>query len=164
MDHELPKDQQNLIFYGIVGFQEVGTTRFEDNRQIKMIRLSAPRIGNLYPPGYITGTHFSYRMSYPQGHSLAWSFMSKKNSSDNIGNRTRVLPACRAVPQPTAPSRAPDAHVHDCTASDINTLHSLFQIHHCYHFYRNRVVREINVFLLYKEPTRCNFGSIVYYL
>jgi len=30
-----------------------------------------------------------------------------KNSNDNIGNRTRVLPACSSVPQPTAPPRAP---------------------------------------------------------
>ena len=30
-----------------------------------------------------------------------------KNSSDTIGNRTRDLPACSAVPQPTAPPRAP---------------------------------------------------------
>ena len=29
-----------------------------------------------------------------------------KNSNDNIGNRTRDLPACSAVPQPTAPPRA----------------------------------------------------------
>jgi len=33
--------------------------------------------------------------------------MSMKNSSDTIGNRTRDLPACSAVPQPTAPPRAP---------------------------------------------------------
>jgi hypothetical protein len=30
-----------------------------------------------------------------------------KNSNDTIGNRTRDLPACSAVPQPTAPARAP---------------------------------------------------------
>jgi hypothetical protein len=30
-----------------------------------------------------------------------------KNSSDTIGNRTRDLPACTAVPQPTALQRAP---------------------------------------------------------
>jgi len=30
-----------------------------------------------------------------------------KNSSDTIGNRTRDLPTCSAVPQPTAPPRAP---------------------------------------------------------
>jgi len=33
--------------------------------------------------------------------------MSMKNSNDTIGNRTRDLPACSAVPQPTAPQRAP---------------------------------------------------------
>jgi len=30
-----------------------------------------------------------------------------KNSNDTIGNRTRDLPSCSAVPQPTAPPRAP---------------------------------------------------------
>jgi hypothetical protein len=30
-----------------------------------------------------------------------------KNLSDTIGNRTRDLPACSAVPQPTALPRAP---------------------------------------------------------
>jgi len=30
-----------------------------------------------------------------------------KNSNDIIGNRTRKPPACSAVPQPTAPPRAP---------------------------------------------------------
>jgi len=30
-----------------------------------------------------------------------------KNSNDTIENRTRNLPACRAVSQPTAPPRAP---------------------------------------------------------
>ena len=30
-----------------------------------------------------------------------------KNSSDTIGNRIRDLPACSAVPQPTAPMRVP---------------------------------------------------------
>jgi hypothetical protein len=33
--------------------------------------------------------------------------MSMKNSIDTIGNRTRDLPACSAVPQPTAPPRTP---------------------------------------------------------
>ena len=30
-----------------------------------------------------------------------------KNSNDTIGYRTRDLPPCSAVPQPTAPPRAP---------------------------------------------------------
>jgi hypothetical protein len=50
-------------------------------------------------PGNIPGTHFYKRLSWPQGHSTAGSFMSLKNSSDTIGNRTRDLPVCRAVPQ-----------------------------------------------------------------
>jgi hypothetical protein len=29
-----------------------------------------------------------------------------KNSSDTVGNRTRALPVCSTVPQPTAPPRA----------------------------------------------------------
>ena len=33
--------------------------------------------------------------------------MSMKNSNDTIGNRTCDLTACSAVPQPTAPPRAP---------------------------------------------------------
>jgi hypothetical protein len=32
--------------------------------------------------------------------------MSMKNPNDTIGNRTRNLSACGAVPQPTAPPRA----------------------------------------------------------
>jgi hypothetical protein len=33
--------------------------------------------------------------------------MSLKNLYDVIGNRTHDLPGCSAVPQPTAPTRAP---------------------------------------------------------
>ena len=36
-----------------------------------------------------------------------------KNSNDAIGNRTRDLPACSAVPQPTAPLRAPLYYEYD---------------------------------------------------
>jgi hypothetical protein len=32
--------------------------------------------------------------------------MSMKNSNETIGNRTRDLPGCTAVPQPTAPPRS----------------------------------------------------------
>jgi hypothetical protein len=33
--------------------------------------------------------------------------MTVKNSNDTVGNRTRYLLACSAVPHPTAPPRAP---------------------------------------------------------
>jgi hypothetical protein len=32
-----------------------------------------------------------------------------KNSSDTVGNRTRDIPACSAVPQPSTPPRNPRA-------------------------------------------------------
>jgi hypothetical protein len=36
--------------------------------------------------------------------------MSMKNANDTIGNRTGDLPACIAVPQPTAPPRTTEIH------------------------------------------------------
>ena len=88
------------------GFQEVEAPRFQDNRHMKVVRLSALRTGRLYPPGNITGTHLYQRLSRPQDHSAAGRIMSMKNSNDTIGNRTRDLPDCSAVPQPTVPPRA----------------------------------------------------------
>jgi len=75
---------------------------------MKVARLSALCTGRLYPPGNNPGTHFSYRLSLPQGHSAARMIMSMKNSNDTIGNRTRDLLACSAVPQPTVPPHAPE--------------------------------------------------------
>ena len=63
--------------------------------------------GRLYHPGNIPGTHFCYRLRRTKTQSAAGRIMLKKNSNDTIGNRTHDLPACSAVPQPTAPLRAP---------------------------------------------------------
>jgi hypothetical protein len=41
--------------------------------------------------------------------------MSVKNSNDIIGNRTRDLPTCTAVPQPTAPPRTRREYTHTHT-------------------------------------------------
>ena len=54
------------------------------------------------PPGNIPGTHFFRRLNRPQDHSAAGRIMSMENSNVTIGDRTRDLPACSAVPQPTA--------------------------------------------------------------
>jgi len=40
-----------------------------------------------------------------------------KNSNYTIGNRTRDLPACSAVPQPNAPPRAPRCTKEHCLIS-----------------------------------------------
>jgi hypothetical protein len=53
------------------------------------------------------GTHFCQRLSRPQGHSATGRIMSMKSSNDTTGNRSRDLPVCNAVPQPTAPPRVP---------------------------------------------------------
>ena len=39
----------------------------------------------------VPGTHFCYRLSRPQGHSVTGRIMSLKNSNDSNGNRTRDL-------------------------------------------------------------------------
>ena len=52
--------------------------------------------------------------SQPQGHSAAGRIMSLKNSIDTIGNRTRELSTCSAVPQSTAPPRAPLSYISHC--------------------------------------------------
>ena len=59
------------------------------------------------PPGNIPGTHFCWRLSQPQGHIADGRIMSMKNYNYTIGNRTRDLPTCTAVPQPTTPPRVP---------------------------------------------------------
>jgi hypothetical protein len=89
------------------GFQEVEAPRFQDNRHMKVVRLSAPRTGRLYLPGNIPGTHFCYRLSQPQGQNATARITSMKNSNGTIGNRTRNLPVCSTVPQPTTPPRTP---------------------------------------------------------
>jgi hypothetical protein len=52
------------------------------------------------------GTHFCWRLSRLQGHSAAGRIRSIEKSNDHIGNRTRYLPACRIVPQPTTLPRS----------------------------------------------------------
>jgi hypothetical protein len=86
-----------------VAFQEVEALRFPDNRHVKVIKLSALRTDRLYSTGTSPGT------SGTQDHSAVVRIKSMKNSSDSIGYRTRSLPACSAVLQPTTapPPSAP---------------------------------------------------------
>jgi hypothetical protein len=66
------------------------------------VRLSALRAGQTpFTPRKIPGIHFYYTLSRPQGHSATRRIRSIEKSNDTIGNRTRDLPACSIVPQPT---------------------------------------------------------------
>ena len=97
---------------------------------MKVVRLSALRTGRLYSPGNIPGTHFCWRLSQPQSHRAAGRIVSMKNSNDTIGNRTRNLPACSALPQPTAPPRHPEqrkANVQNPPATTCNLQDALFR-------------------------------------
>jgi hypothetical protein len=60
-----------------------------------------------FSPRKIPGTHFCQRLSRPQGHSAAGRIRPIEKSSDLIENRTRDIPACCVVPQPTTLPRAP---------------------------------------------------------
>jgi hypothetical protein len=66
-------------------------------RKRKVISVSALYTGHTYP----AGTFFYQRLRGPQGHDTARRMISMKNSNDTIGNRTRDLPTCSEVPQPT---------------------------------------------------------------
>ena len=83
------------------GFQEVQAPRFQDNRHMKVVRLSALRTSRIYPQEIFLVLISVRGWVQPQGHSAAGRIMSMKNSSDTIGNRTRDLPTCSAVPQPS---------------------------------------------------------------
>jgi hypothetical protein len=52
-------------------------------------------------PRKIPGTHFCQRLSRPQGHSEAGRIRSVEESNDFNASRTRDLPACSTVPEPT---------------------------------------------------------------
>ena len=69
---------------------------------MNVVSLSALGTSRLYPPVNIPGTLFCQRLSRPYGHSAVGRIMSMKNFNDTIENRTRDLPICSAVPQPTA--------------------------------------------------------------
>ena len=64
--------------------------------------------------------------------------MSMNNSNDTIGNRTRDLPVCSAVPQPTAPPAA-------CPLVEVVAL--LMYIHLLFKYLPRSVTNAHNIFL-----------------
>jgi hypothetical protein len=86
----------------------LGVSRVRDSRISRQPaheggKVASPTHRPSLPPGRISGTHFCSRLSRPQGHNATARINSLKIFSDSIGNRTRDLPVCSAVLQPTAP-------------------------------------------------------------
>jgi hypothetical protein len=71
-----------------------------DNRHIKLARLSAVSIDNLYPPVDIPNTNFCYNF-VDRKHIVRLEWLSQWKI--HVGNRTRESPACSAQPQTTTP-------------------------------------------------------------
>jgi len=71
-------------------------------RHMEVVRL-APLAQAAFTPHEIFPVLISVKS---RGYSAAGRNMPMQNSNDPIGNRTRDLPACNAVPQPTALPRA----------------------------------------------------------
>jgi hypothetical protein len=67
-------------------------------------------------------------LSRPQGHSATGRIISMKKSSDTLGNRTRDLPVCSAVPKLTAPPRPRQLYEEGCILSRF----TCFVLHQCF--------------------------------
>jgi hypothetical protein len=91
------------------GFHKVEPPRFQDNRHMKVVRLSALRTGRLYPQKILLVLIYVRGWVNTRGHSATGRIMAMKISNDTTGNWARNLPAFSAVPQPTALPRAPNS-------------------------------------------------------
>jgi len=88
------------------GLQKVEGPIFQENRHIVGISFSALRTAALTLQEIFVVLIYVKRLNWSQGHGAAGRIMHMKNVNDPTRYQTRNLPACSAVPHPTAPARA----------------------------------------------------------
>jgi hypothetical protein len=86
---------------GPEGSKRLRLPEFQDSCYLKVVKFRQPYAQANLPPGNISVTHCCYRVGRTQGRSADGKIKSMKQSNYTMGNKTRDLPACRAVPQPT---------------------------------------------------------------
>jgi hypothetical protein len=116
--------QWSYVSYKAIKRLKVKTIPVRGSRSLrheggKVSRMHRPPL----TPGNIHGTHFCWRVKRPCGHSSAERVMSMKNSNDTTRSQTRDLPACSAVPQPTATPRVLFHKIRD--PGSLNLLYSV---------------------------------------
>ena len=86
------------------GFRRLRLPGFSDSRRMKVVRLSHLCTGRLYPqPDSLALISVRGWMDPRNSECDTVGLDHSKNFNDLIGNRTRNLLCCCAVPQPTAP-------------------------------------------------------------
>jgi hypothetical protein len=85
-----------------LGSQKVQSERFR-NLAHESGKVDSPKYRPLLSLAHTPGTHLRQKLSGPKDYNVAGNIKAMKNTNDSIGNRYRDLPACSAVPQPTAP-------------------------------------------------------------
>ena len=69
--------------------------------------------------------------------------MSIKNSSDTIGNRTRDIPACSAVPEPTVQIKIFGIVILPFVLCGYEAWSATFRVEHGLRLFENRMLRQI---------------------
>jgi hypothetical protein len=77
-----------------------------DSRLTDGGKVVSPMRWPTFNPQKIPGTHFCYRLSWPQGHSAAGRIRLIEKIH-LIGTRSHDIPACNIVPQPTTLPHTP---------------------------------------------------------